>query len=162
MKQEEFELKKQYKATFSIETAHDMYGVNCKTKHTINPSDKKLHILLAEDDFIHQKVINHLLTILGHTVIIASNGKQALEMFEPNYFDLILMDIRMPILDGVAATQKLNEIYDDLPPIVGLSAIAFDGDREKYMSLGMDEYLRKPAKKEDFKKCFESLCYVVS
>lgn len=149
-------LRKQSQKTLFQKKTNGSRAVGKKNIHG-DSSGKKLHILLAEDDFIHQKVINHLLSILGHTLIIANNGKQTVEMFEPNYFDLILMDIRMPILDGVATTQKLNEIYDDLPPIVGLSAIAFDGDREKYMSLGMDEYLRKPTKKEDFKKCFESL-----
>jgi CheY-like chemotaxis protein len=66
----------------------------------------------------------------------------------------------MPIIDGVAATQKLRAKYNDLPPIVGLSAIAFEGDREKYMELGMDDYLRKPVSKNDFKRCFESACCV--
>lgn len=60
------------------------------------------------------------------------------------------MDIQMPVMDGVAATQYLKENYKNLPPVVGLSANAFEGDREKYMVLGMDEYLTKPVKKDDF------------
>jgi CheY-like chemotaxis protein/nitrogen-specific signal transduction histidine kinase len=118
-----------------------------------HPSDlpqKELRILFAEDKIVNQKVVNIMLQSLGHRVSIVNNGQEALNIFQPGTFDLILMDIQMPMMDGVTATQKLKEKYHDLPPIVGLSANAFEGDREKYMAMGMDEYLTKPVKREDF------------
>ena len=122
-----------------------------------NFSGKTLRILLAEDKKINQKVISLMLSYMGHEVSIAPDGQQAVEMFSPGSFDLILMDIQMPVMDGITATQKLKRLYSNLPPIVGLSANAFEGDREKYMSKGMDEYLTKPVKNEDFKRIFSRL-----
>jgi two-component system, sensor histidine kinase and response regulator len=121
-----------------------------KKERTENEIMPKLRILLAEDKVVNQKVITLMLTAMGHEVEIASNGLQALECFVPDKFDLILMDIQMPVMDGVTATRLLKEKFKTLPPIVGLSANAFEGDREKYMALGMDEYLTKPVKKDDF------------
>ncbi|TVQ90492.1 MAG: response regulator [Bacteroidetes bacterium] len=109
-----------------------------------------LRILYAEDKIVNQKVVNIMLASLGHEVTLVNDGKQALEIFEPNAFDMILMDIQMPVMDGVTATRKLRAKYKELPPIVGLSANAFEGDKEKYLSMGLDEYLTKPVKKEDF------------
>jgi PAS domain S-box-containing protein len=108
----------------------------------------KLRILLAEDKVINQKVLKLILTSMGHTITIAQNGKEAVENFNPDDFDLVLMDIQMPVMDGIQATQKLRELNKVLPPIVGLSANAFEGDREKYMAQGLDEYLIKPLKTE--------------
>jgi CheY-like chemotaxis protein len=120
-------------------------------------SQRPIEILLAEDKAINQKVISLIITSMGHNIHIACNGKKALEMFKPGKFDLILMDIQMPVMDGVTATQKLKEKFDDLPPIVGLSANAFECDREKYMALGMDEYLTKPVTKNDFVEMINKL-----
>jgi PAS domain S-box-containing protein len=111
---------------------------------------EKLNILLVEDKAVNQKVIKLLLGSLGHTVTLATHGQEAINIYEPERYDLILMDIKMPVMDGITATQKLKEKYQTLPPIVGLSANAFEGDREKYMALGMDEYLTKPFKTNDF------------
>ena len=61
----------------------------------------------------------------------------------------------MPVMNGVKATQILKERFKDLPPVIGLSANAFEGDREKYMALGMDEYLAKPIKSDDFRKMIQ-------
>ncbi len=112
--------------------------------------NKKLNILFVEDKVATQKVVSLQLTSFGHSVTIADNGEHAIELYKPGLFDLILMDIQMPVMDGVAATKKLKEEYTDLPPIVGLSANAFEGAREKYMSLGMDEFLTKPLINEQF------------
>jgi PAS domain S-box-containing protein len=111
-----------------------------------------LRIMIVEDKLVNQKVIGLILTAMGHTITTANNGKEALENFTPEACDLILMDIQMPVMDGITATQILKKNYNNLPPIVGLSANAFEGDREKYMAMGMDEYLTKPVRKEDFTK----------
>jgi PAS domain S-box-containing protein len=111
---------------------------------------RKLRILFAEDKVVNQKVVKLLLSSLGHETMLAGNGKEAIELFEPDKFDLILMDIQMPVMNGIDATQHLKTQYECLPPVVGLSANAFEGDREKYMQMGMDDYLTKPVKREDF------------
>jgi PAS domain S-box-containing protein len=111
---------------------------------TLPEQARSLNILLVEDKEVNQKVIGLLLRSLKHKVKFVSNGEEALKGFSPGKFDLILMDIKMPVMDGITATQKLKELYTELPPIVGLSASSFEGDREKYMNSGLDEYLTKP------------------
>ncbi len=119
----------------------------------INP----MRILLVEDKLVNQKVIGLMLKKMNHNVSIADHGKKALEIYEPGQFDLILMDIQMPHMDGIEATARLRQAYESLPPIVGLSANAFEGDREKYMRLGLDEYLTKPFNKGKFIETIKKL-----
>ncbi len=123
------------------------------------PAEKKgnLRILLVEDKKVNQKVITLTLKALGHQVTIAEHGQKAIEIFHPEKFDLVMMDIQMPVMDGITATTILREKYTKLPPIVGLSANAFEGDREKYMEQGLDEYLTKPLSKREFKEVVEKL-----
>ncbi len=152
MIQEEVLIQKQYHRIM-LRTTFPGFRVVDRKKNFINDTPKNnLNILFVEDVPIHQKIIRFMLSSLGHKVTIASNGKLALDLFQPGKFDLIFMDIRMPVMDGLTATQKLKEKHDDLPPIVGLSANAFEGDREKFMAMGMDEYLTKPVIKDDLKK----------
>jgi len=123
----------------------------------LSVSRKSLNILLVEDKAINQKVIGLLLKANGHRLEIAENGKVALEKFVPGAYDLILMDIQMPVMDGISATQILRQMHSLLPPIVGLSANAFEGDREKYMNQGLDEYLTKPIDVKEFNRILEKL-----
>ncbi len=123
---------------------------------TANRKDK-LNILLVEDKKINQMVISLILKNLGHTVRTANNGQEAISHFKPCDFDLILMDIQMPVMDGITATKALKKKYKLLPPIVGLSANAFEGDSQKYIAMGMDDYLTKPVKGEDFMELIERL-----
>lgn len=118
---------------------------------------KKINILLVEDQPITQKIVKLMLSDLGHNVSIATNGKEALDLYKPGLFDLILMDIQMPVMDGITATNALKQSYPVLPPIVGLSANAFEGDRKKYISLGLDEFITKPITPEDFTKLIARL-----
>ncbi len=111
-----------------------------------------LRILLVEDKVINQKVISLILTSQGHKVTTASNGQEGVEIFHPDHFDMVLMDIQMPVMDGIAATEMIRKKYDNQPLIVGLSANAFEGDREKYLALGLDDYLTKPVRGDDFKE----------
>ncbi|MBS4014284.1 MAG: response regulator [Bacteroidetes bacterium] len=119
--------------------------------------EKSLNILFVEDKATTQKVVKLILNSMGHNVVTADNGKQAIEGYKHGEFDLILMDIQMPVMDGVTATQKLKQMYKDIPPIVALSANAFEGAREKYIKLGMDEYLTKPLDDEEFKDVVKKL-----
>lgn len=74
----------------------------------------------------------------------AVNGVQAVEKFEEGKYDLILMNIQMPEMDGVQATQKIKEDYNNIPPIIALTANAMEGDKQKYITAGLDDYLAKP------------------
>jgi PAS domain S-box-containing protein len=141
--------------TFLAQIAQDDQTIIQETLETV--LRKPLRIMLAEDKLVNQKVITLILSSMGHNVKIVCNGKQAFEHYKPGKFDLILMDIQMPVMDGITATRLLKEKYHELPPIVGLSANAFEGDREKYMSLGMDEYLTKPIKREDFNQLMQKV-----
>lgn len=110
------------------------------------------HILLVEDDTVNAIIARKALTNSGHTVTHVTDGQQAIEAFAlfPKRYDVILMDHHMPILDGVQTTIKLHELYDpqELPPIIALTANAMDGEREKYLKVGMQDYCTKPFKQE--------------
>ena len=108
----------------------------------------KLNILLAEDKTINQKVAGMMLNNIGCTYDIAKNGKEVLELFPKNKYDIILMDIMMPEMDGIEAMNQLKEKYKNLPPIIGLSAHAMEGDAERFIEMGMDDYLEKPINKD--------------
>ncbi|KAG2232028.1 hypothetical protein INT48_000583 [Thamnidium elegans] len=121
--------------------------------HSSLPSDSAipvpLEILLAEDNIVNQKLAVRILEKFGHKVEIVSNGKLAVEAFERRTFDLILMDVQMPIMGGFEATQKIREIEHNSGtgthvPIIALTAHAMIGDREKCLQSGMDEYVTKP------------------
>ena len=113
-------------------------------------ASKKLYILLAEDNEINQKIIQYSLTNAGYSVDIARNGQEAIDMYHRNNYDLVLMDVQMPILDGYEATAHIREVENVILngssriPIVALTANAMKGDREKCLDAGMDEYLSKP------------------
>ena len=106
-----------------------------------------LHILLVEDNLINQKVAQRLLEKAGHTVTIASNGKEAVDLLEHQTFDLVLMDVQMPEMDGLEATAVIRQQEEGTErhmPIVALTAHAMIGDREKCLEAGMDGYVTKP------------------
>ncbi len=108
---------------------------------------KDAKILLVEDNVINQKIVLLSLNKLVNRIDVASNGKQALEMFGLKQYDLILMDIMMPIMDGIVATQKIREIEstgDRHVPIVAVTANALAGDRENCLAAGVDDYIAKP------------------
>jgi two-component system sensor histidine kinase/response regulator len=113
------------------------------------PATRPLRILLAEDSLVNQRLAVGLLERHGHRVAIANNGRQALEMAEGNGFDVILMDVQMPELDGLEATRLLREREQQTGrhiPIVAMTAHALKGDRERCLAAGMDEYVAKPVR----------------
>ena len=109
---------------------------------------KRLRILLAEDNPVNQKVAKTILEKHGFQVIIANNGKEAVELLTKESFDLVLMDVQMPEMDGLEATRKIRELGIKTP-IVALTANAFEEDRKRCFEAGMDEYLSKPIKIEE-------------
>lgn len=108
-------------------------------------------ILLAEDDIINQTFLSGMLTKKGHRVTVANNGLEAFQAYLSSKFDIILMDILMPVMDGVEAYRLIREQEPQKGhiPVIALTAFALIGDREKYLGMGMDEYIGKPVKIDD-------------
>lgn len=119
---------------------------------------RELRILVAEDSEVNQFIIKELLSTLGFTPLIVDNGEQAVAAFSKKAFDLVLMDIQMPIMDGYEATRniRLLQAEEKINPecqIVGLSAHAMAGDRENSIAAGMDGYMTKPIDRARLKDC---------
>lgn len=115
-------------------------------------SGPQLAILLAEDNLVNQKVAQKMLERSGHRVTVAVNGQEAVAVFGRQPFDLVLMDIQMPIMDGFEATQAIRDMEKDSgkhTPIIALTAHAITGYREKCLERGLDDYLSKPMKIAD-------------
>jgi len=108
-----------------------------------NPQKHNLSVLVAEDYEMNQILIEELLKMHDITPVFANNGKEALEMLEKERYDLIFMDINMPVMNGMDATIAIRESGNTIP-IVALTANAQDGDKERFLSLGMNDYLSKP------------------
>jgi len=117
------------------------------TRHTIAESRRSLRILLAEDNPVNQQVAVAMLVKRGHEVHVAGNGREAVDAVRERDYDVVLMDIQMPELDGFEATAAIRAMDKgkDLP-IIGLTAHALSGERERCLSRGMSEYLAKPFK----------------
>ena len=111
---------------------------------------RNLHVLVAEDNTINQKLIKHTLENIGLTITLADNGKEALELRCTQEFDVIFMDIQMPIMNGIEATHAILKYEEthNIPhiPIIALTANALKGDKARFLAEGMDEYISKPIK----------------
>jgi CheY-like chemotaxis protein len=109
-----------------------------------------VNILLAEDNPVNQKLAKMMLTKAGYQVAVANNGQEAVENItsSPEDFDLIFMDVQMPKMGGVEATKAIRERGFNTIPIVAMTAHAMEGDKEKCLEAGMDDYISKPIKRE--------------
>ncbi len=127
----------------------------------IKKENKALSILLVEDNVLNQKFASATLRRAGHTVDIAENGKIALHKLETLDYDLILMDVQMPVMDGIEATLNIREQErrDGKDPlrIIAVTAYALDRDRENCLNAGMDDFLAKPFKPNDLLNMIENL-----
>jgi signal transduction histidine kinase/CheY-like chemotaxis protein len=112
----------------------------------ISASSRSLSILLAEDNLINQKVAMGMLAKMGHTIKLATNGLEALEQWRQNDFDLILMDVQMPEMNGLLATTQIRreEAVGAHVPIVAMTASAMSEDRDRCLAAGMDDFISKP------------------
>jgi CheY-like chemotaxis protein len=122
---------------------------------------KSMPILLVEDNYISQRVAKASLEKDGFDNIeIAENGRIALRLCEKKEYEVILMDIRMPVMDGIEATQKIREMEGEMPQrfpsyIVAFTAYAIEGDREKFLAAGMDDYVAKPFQPDELLRVIE-------
>jgi signal transduction histidine kinase/CheY-like chemotaxis protein len=133
------------------EVLHPVEGLDVQRDH---PAEDKvaaegctLRILLAEDGLVNQRVAVGLLKKKGHHVVVAANGQEAVETLSKEQFDLVLMDLQMPVMDGYEATSVIRERERQSGshmPVIAMTAAAMKGDREKCLAVGMDDYISKP------------------
>jgi CheY-like chemotaxis protein len=121
-----------------------------------------MRILIAEDDPTNQKIARIWLTRSGHSITIVPDGQSCVERFRSEKFDLVLMDISMPILGGVEATTEIRryEIANCFPrtPIIAITASAMTGDRECFLASGMDDYVAKPYRPQELDVILQKTC----
>jgi len=124
------------------------------------PGASGLRILVADDNVVNCAVVKHLLEKLGHVVLAVANGRQVLDALERDRFDLVLMDLQMPEMDGLDATRAIRAAEGDSGrhlPIVALTAHAMKGDRERCLAAGMDGYVSKPVQAAELFAAIEAL-----
>jgi len=129
-------------------------AVDMQPALTANVVARPLRVLVAEDNLVNVRVITHLLERDGHTTMVASNGREAVDAFRRHSFDIVLMDVQMPEIDGLAATHSIREMERPLglhTPIIALTANSADGDRDRCIEAGMDGYVSKPIRLEELR-----------
>ena len=121
---------------------------------------RPLHILLVEDSLINQKLAVALLQGEGHQVTVAHNGREAIDAFERGSFDLVVMDVQMPEMDGLEATARIRAKQRQTgshTPIIAMTAYALKGDRQRCLEAGMDGYIAKPIRADELFEAIETL-----
>ncbi len=123
------------------------------------PSFAGLRVLLAEDDPVNQMVASHMLARLGVEPVVVADGAQAVDTALAEPFDLILMDVHMPVMDGPTAVRRIHDALDPAarPHVIGFTATALEGDRERLLASGMDGYLAKPVQLEGLADALRSV-----
>ncbi|MEZ7892537.1 MAG: response regulator [Candidatus Wallbacteria bacterium] len=137
---------------FQFGSAIDNASENVSTpKENLTKSVKKINILLAEDNVLNVKLALQILNKRGHNVKVVNDGAQAVETCAKENFDLILMDVQMPVMDGIEATKKIRENGITVP-IIAMTAAALKGDQEACINAGMTGYISKPIKIKELEK----------
>ncbi|MCP4110810.1 MAG: response regulator [Desulfobacteraceae bacterium] len=137
-------------------------GTRLITRHSLREKRRQLRILLAEDNEFNQRMVEALLKQRGHSVVITDNGKKALEILEKEKFDLVLMDVQMPEMDGLEATAHIRKKEQGTGthiPIVAMTAHAMKGDQKRFLDAGMDGYIAKPLQRQMFFETIEGLTF---
>ncbi len=131
------------------------------------PADFQMteHLLLAEDNAVNQRVALHMLRSLGYRADVAGNGREAIDAVTRQSYDIVLMDVQMPVMDGLAATRTIVTLLPEpakRPWIIALTANAMQGDRELCLESGMDDYIRKPIKTPELAAALERARQAIS
>jgi CheY-like chemotaxis protein len=126
-------------------------------------SHPKLHALIAEDNPVNRRVLEIMMKRMGHSFEVVENGTEALEKLQAKAFDVVLMDVHMPEMDGLEATRRIREGFagEDKQGIyiAAVTALAMSGDREKCLESGMNAYLPKPVKFTELERIFVEEIY---
>ena len=145
--------------SFRVATADEVPGQD-RTPGIPEHKITSLKILLTEDGLVNQKVAVNLLEQRGHSVTVANNGQEALTALEKDSFDVVLMDVQMPTMDGFEATGRIRQkeqLNGGHIPIIAMTAHAMKGDRERCLGAGMDGYIPKPIRAKDLYKAVETI-----
>jgi PAS domain S-box-containing protein len=134
--------------TFSFQIQLKKAALDAPAKKEFNPDLKGSAILLVEDNKVNQFLANALLTSWNAKVDISEDGQDAVEKMKDARYSLVLMDLQMPIMDGFEATEHIRTVLQSKVPIIGLSANALNGERERSLEKGMDDYVSKPFQPE--------------
>ena len=133
------------------------------TRYSLRESRNKINILVVEDNLVNQKLIVRILQKRSYLVDTANDGNEAVEKMSHNNYDLVLMDIQMPKMDGIEATElirkKEKEENARMTPIIALTAHAMKGDKERFLKAGMNSYISKPIKQDQLMETIEKLFY---
>jgi two-component system sensor histidine kinase/response regulator len=128
--------------------------------HAVSKGSRPLRILLAEDNVVNQLLATRMLEKQKHTVVVASDGVTALAAMERGHFDVVLMDVQMPLMDGVEATAAIRRQERSTGqhiPIIAMTAHAMSGDRQRFLASGMDGYVSKPVHSEELFAAIENV-----
>ncbi|MBF2098109.1 MAG: response regulator [Gloeomargaritaceae cyanobacterium C42_A2020_066] len=120
---------------------------------TDRPAD--LRVLVVEDNPVNQKVFLHILHRLGYTADVAPHGRAALDALDQQPYDVVIMDVQMPEMDGLTATRHLRQRRLAGPWVIGVTASATEADRDACLAAGMNDYLTKPVRPERFRQALE-------
>ena len=131
-------------------TNHD--DLKSSSSGEINAANNRLKILVAEDNIMNQNLMRHLLSYWNFDFDIVNNGKEAIEALQQQDYRLLLMDIQMPLMDGYTTTMKIRSELKMNIPIIAMTAHAMEGEREKCLSYGMNEYISKPIREKELFK----------
>ncbi len=123
-----------------VQTEDSKTGILPRSFADENP----LSILIVDDNFVNQKLIERILSKLGYQTETAADGLQALELFGKKKHNVILMDVRMPVMDGYEATRSIRQMDIEQPYIIAMTANVMASDREECLQNGMNNYLSKP------------------
>ena len=147
-----------FRVHLALEAVSTMIGVKPMAEK-IPASQRRLHVLVAEDNAINRKLIEHMLEALGHACDFAEDGEQAVARAGERHYDAILMDVQMPVLDGISAARRIRSLPGKaaLTHIIAVTANAMSGDKEKYLAAGMDSYVSKPISMTDLARALEAV-----
>jgi two-component system sensor histidine kinase/response regulator len=130
------------------------------TRHTLRENNHRSRVMLVEDNAVNQTLAVRLLEKRGYSVLVANNGAEAIKAFENNQFDVVLMDIQMPVMDGFEATAAIRakeKLTGGHIPIIAMTAHALKGDQERCVAAGMDAYVSKPIRTSELFSTIESM-----